>query len=266
MAAEEYQQQEGNEELWRTVFAVGHPDLLKQHWLHRKLPMRPRCRLCLVPFRGIGGWIMRRRGKAPNNRNPNFCNACDKFLEAFPGGAEIEMSMLYADIRQSTEYADGHEAASVSQRINTFLEQATRAITDHDGFIMAFYGDCVVAAWPPGFSGENHAQKAHAAGRALVGAGGVVSHTGEPIPVGVGLHTGDIYIGTVSALGGSLRDVSIFGSNVNLTARMAARAAASQVLASGEHLAACGLNDGDFASEEAELKGFAEPVRVYSIA
>ena len=147
MASEEFQPQDGNEELWRTIFAVGHPDLQKQHWLHRKLPTRPRCRLCLVPFSGIGGWIMRMRGKGRNNRNPNFCNACDKFLEAFPGGVEIEMSMLYVDIRQSTEYADGHEAASVSQRINAFLNHATRTVTDHDGFVMAF---TATAWWPPG--------------------------------------------------------------------------------------------------------------------
>ena len=265
MAADEYQAQNGNEELWRTIFADGHPDLLKQQWLHRKLPTRPRCRLCLVPFSGLGGWIMRLRGKGPNSRNPNFCNACDKFLEAFPGGVETEMSMLYVDIRQSTEYADGHEAASVSRRINAFLNHATRKVTDHDGFVMAFYGDCVVAAWPPGFSGGGHAQKANRAALELVEEGTIVSHSGEPIPVGVGVHTGDIFIGTVSALGGSLRDVSIFGSNVNLTARMAAQAGVSQVLASAAHLRACGKRPEDYPSETVELKGFAEPVAVYSL-
>lgn len=49
------------------------------------LPAPPRCRLCLVPFAGIGGWLMRRRGKAPSSRNPHCCNACDRFLDAFPG-------------------------------------------------------------------------------------------------------------------------------------------------------------------------------------
>ena len=67
---------------------------------------------------------MRRKGKAPNSRNPNFCNACDKFLEAFPGGAEIEMSILYVDIRHSTEYTQEHNSADVSQRINRFLSEA----------------------------------------------------------------------------------------------------------------------------------------------
>jgi adenylate cyclase len=260
-----YEQQQGNEDLWRTIFSDGHPDLLKQHWWHRKLPQKPRCRLCLVPFEGIGGWIMRRRGKTRNSRNPNFCNACDKFLEAFPGGAEIEMSMLYVDIRHSTEYAEGHLPANVSQRINDFLNQAIDIITDHDGFIMAFYGDCIVAAWPPGFCGENHGLKAQQAAIALVRNKIIVRDSGEEIPIGVGVHSGKIYISTVSALQGTFRDVSIFGSNVNLTARMAARAAASQVLGSAENIQAAGKDPDGFAHEAAELKGFTDPVEVYTI-
>ena len=261
-----YQQQSGNEELWRTIFAVGHPELLKQHWLHRKLPQRPRCRLCLVPFEGIGGWLMRMRGKTRNSRNPNYCNACDKFIESFPGGAEIEMSMLYVDIRHSTEYAEGHLPENVSRRINDFLNQAIDTITDHDGFIMAFYGDCIVAAWPPGFCGDNHGLKAQQAAIALVRNNIVVRDSGEEIPIGVGVNTGKIYISTVSALEGTFRDVSIFGSNVNLTARMASRAQASQVLGSEANILAAGKQPSAFASESLELKGFSEPVEVYSIA
>ncbi len=261
----EYQQQQGNDELWRTIFADGHPDLNKQHWLHRKLPKRPRCRLCMVPFRGIGGWIMRKKGKTQNSRNPNYCNACDQFLETFPGGTEVEMSMLYVDIRQSTQYADGHDAADVSQRINAFLNQAVNIITDSDGFVMAFYGDCIVAVWPPGFSGEHHALKAQQAALALVQENSLRGPDGKAIPVGVAINTGDIYIGTVTALQGTFRDVSVFGSNVNLTARMAARAAMSQVLTTAANITACGKNPADFPSEEVELKGFSQPQKIYRL-
>lgn len=262
----EYQKQDGNEELWRTIFSDGHPELLKQQWLHRKLPQQPRCRMCLVPFEGIGGWFMRLKGKSRNNRNPNFCNACDKFLESFPGGAEIEMSMLYVDIRQSTEYAEQNLPANVSRRINDFLNQAIEVVTDHDGFVMAFYGDCIVAAWPPGFCGENHGLKAQQAAIALVKNPIVASATDESIPIGVGVNTGNIYISTISALQGTFRDVSIFGSNVNLTARMASQAAASQVLGSAENIRAAGGNPADFNSEKVALKGFSEPVEIYTIA
>ena len=264
--SEQYQAQQGNEELWQTIFGVGHPDLLKQQWLHKKLPQKPRCRLCLVPFKGLGGWFMRRKGKAPNSRNPNFCNACDKFLEAFPGGAEVDMSILYVDIRHSTEYSQNHKTADVSQRINTFLSEATNIITSNDGFVMAFYGDCVVAAWPPGFSGKDHAAKAFKTAQQLVRDKNMVDSQGDMIPIGVGIHTGPVYIGTVSAMQGSFRDVSIFGSAVNLAARLAAHATARQALGTRENLESAGKRSDELKFETVELKGFENPVEVYNIA
>jgi adenylate cyclase len=110
----------GNEELWRTIFDDGHPDLKKQHGLHRLLPRDPRCRLCLAPFSGLGGWWMGRRGKKPSSRNPHYCSACDGFLEAFPGGAEVNMSLLFVDIRNSTEFANNAGPADVQARVTPF--------------------------------------------------------------------------------------------------------------------------------------------------
>ncbi len=37
--------------------------------LYRLLPSNPRCRLCLVPFRGVGRLL----GMRPSRKNPNFC-------------------------------------------------------------------------------------------------------------------------------------------------------------------------------------------------
>ncbi len=37
--------------------------------LYRRLPSDPRCRLCLVPFGGVGRVL----GVTPSRKNPNFC-------------------------------------------------------------------------------------------------------------------------------------------------------------------------------------------------
>lgn len=258
-----YSPTSGNEGLWLQIFGEGHPDLAKQHRLHKRLPHDPRCKLCFVPFGGIGGWLMRLRGKGPNSRNPNFCNACDAFLAAFPGGAEVEMSMLYVDIRNSTQFADAASAAAVSGRINAFLDQATRSCVRTDGFVLAFYGDCIVAVWPPGFSGKDHAGKCLQAARQL---SQLRMHDpqGHRIPVGVGAHVGKVFISTVSALQGSFRDVSIFGRNMNITARLAAQAAAGEALVSAELVKASGDMPSAVA-RELQLKGIAEPVTAYSL-
>lgn len=255
-----YTQESGNEEVWATIFGPGgHPDLVKQHRVHRYMPSDPRCRLCLVPFGGLGGFVMSRRGKAPSSRNKHYCAACDGFLEAFPGGAEVEMSILYVDIRNSVSAAEGARPADVSARVNRFLSEATEIITDNDGFIMAFYGDCVVAVWPPGFAGPDHAAKALAAARALARA-----FPGDSgIPAGTGVHTGMVYIGTVAAAQGTFRDVSIFGTSVNITARLASAAKAGEALASEATAQAAGLAK---PAHSLEVKGLSAPIAAISVA
>lgn len=255
----------GNEALWKQIFAVGAPDLQKMQRLNKLLPSDPRCKLCNAPFGGIGGLYMRLRGKGRNNRNPNFCNACDAFIEANPGGAEIELSMLFVDIRGSTDYADHANPVDVSQRINAFLDTATRVINERNGFINAFYGDCVVAAWPPGFSGADHARLCLDTAKELAGYS-ITDHQGQVIPVGVGAHTGPMYISVVTAARGTFRDVSVFGANVNLTARLASSAKAAEALVSEELLKAAGQELPPVENRrELTLKGFETPVAAYSL-
>jgi len=244
----------GNEAVWQHVFGVGAADLLDQHRFHRRLPSPPRCRLCKAPFRGIGGFVLRLRGKQPSKRNPNFCSACDIFLDNNPGGAEVPMSLLYADIRRSTEFTRTHGPAEVSARVNAFLELATRAINDEDGFILAFYGDCIVANWPPGFSGPDYIARAGRAGRDVAHASAKAG-----IPVGVGLHSAHAYMASVHANRGGFRDVSVFGEAVNLVARLSGAASAGEVIMTMPVATAIGA---DGAGELLEVKGFDEPVRV----
>jgi len=252
--SDNYEQENGNEELWHTIFALGHPDLSKQQRLHGRLPKDPRCRMCNAPFAGLGGLYMRMRGKKISSRNKHYCNACDGFLETFPGGAEVELSVLFADIRHSTAFAESAGPKAASDRVNRFLDAASEAITDNDGFILAFYGDCIVAVWPPGFSGPDHATKALAAARKVA----ELTRIGEePIPVGVSVHKGEVFIGTVQAAKGLFRDVSIFGVEVNKTARLAGLAEPGAVLASGAILAAAGETP---ETQSYDLKGISEPV------
>jgi adenylate cyclase len=76
--------------------------------LMRLIPAEPRCRICQTPFQGIGGQFYRMTlGRAPSKMNPQMCNACEQFAQYFRGGAELEISMLFADVRGSTTLAEG---------------------------------------------------------------------------------------------------------------------------------------------------------------
>ena len=78
------------------------------------LPSDPRCKLCNAPFRGIGGLLMRVTGRTPWPQNPLICQVCFRDLQDHPGGAKIELSLVFADVRGSTALAERMRPADVT--------------------------------------------------------------------------------------------------------------------------------------------------------
>jgi adenylate cyclase len=247
--------QQGNEGLWRTIFAVGHPQLKSFQKFHSRLPSPPRCRMCYAPFRGLGGFYMKLRGKSPANRNPRYCSACDKFLRAFPGGAEVELSMMFVDVRGSVPLAASMEPTRFSSYMADFFRAATQALIDTDGFVIDFRGDCVLGVYPPGFSGPQHARKAVEAAKHLLADIAPKAPDGSLLPVGLGVHTGNVYIGTVSGAEGGIQDITILGDNVNIAARLSQTAAKGEALISQQTCDESGLQLDSLEPRSVQLAG-----------
>lgn len=248
-----------NEELWGVIFGAGNPDLQKQHRLYRRLPSPPRCKLCLVPFRGIGGAVMRFRGKRPSNRNPRFCSACDHFIRAHPGGAEVMLSMVFADVRGSTALAEQVSPTELHRRMNAFYAAITHELVETDGFMIDVVGDEVVGIYPPGMSGQRYAALAIEAARRLVALG--PSETGG-LPFGVGVHTGLVHIGTTMGADDGIADVRAMGDGVNVVARLSSAAAQGEALISSATWEAAGESPAGLEERELQLKGRTKPLSV----
>jgi adenylate cyclase len=249
-----------NQELWRTIFAEGHPKLKSYQRLHGWLPSPPRCKMCYAPFRGIGGVLMRMRGKGPANRNPRYCSACDKFIRTYPGGAEVEVSMLFVDMRGSVSTAERLSATDFSRVVNGFYAAATQALIDTDGFILDLIGDEVVGIYPPGFSGPDHARKAVHAAERLLGATRPRAPDGSALPIGIGVHTGTVFMGTVSGAEGGIQDINALGDNINVAHRLAAMAGAGEAFISDATCRAAGLNLDQLETRKLEVKGKSIPI------
>ena len=251
-----------NQELWHTIFAVGHPALRSFQRFHSWLPSPPRCKLCFAPFSGIGGALMRIRGKGPANRNPRYCNACDKFIRAFPGGAEVELSLVFVDVRGSVAMGEKLAPTDYHRMMSGFYAAATQALIDTDGFVIDLVGDEVVGVYPPGFSGPQHASKAVEAAKHLLSVSLPFSPDGAPLPIGIGVHTGNVYIGTVSGAEAGIQDVRAMGDNVNIAARLAERAEAGIALVSDAACEAARMKVEGLESRQLELKGRSTPTSV----
>jgi adenylate cyclase len=133
----------------------------------KMIPSSPRCKMCSAPFAGPGAPIMRMLDRGPWEKNPKICGLCFKQLEKARGGAEIELSMLFADVRGSTGLAESMGPGAFQKLLARFYREATDALVASDGLVDKFVGDEVVALFLPVLAGHDHAAHAIDAARDL---------------------------------------------------------------------------------------------------
>lgn len=185
-----------------------------------------------------------------------------EFCEKYPGGTELEISMLFADVRGSTTLAEQMQAADFSRAMNRFYREATDVLIRSDAFIDKLVGDEVVALYFPLFTGPNHAGAAIRAAQDLLALSDSSSKRLE-LPIGIGVHTGVAFVGTVSGAEGTVTDITALGDNVNITARLASRAGPGEALVSRAAQDAAGSDLSGYESRRLELKGKSEPIDVF---
>jgi adenylate cyclase len=225
----------------------------------RRIPSSPRCKLCAAPFKGVGAPFMRAIDKGPYPKNPMYCSACFKWLHKHQAGAEIECSLLFADVRGSTTIAEHMRPAAFRQLMEQFFARSSQVIVDADGLVDKFVGDEVVAIFIPALTGADHARRAIDAARRVVSlmAGEDGAHL---LPVGAGVHAGIAYVGSVG--GSEQADFTAMGDPVNVTARLASAAGAGEVLVTLAAAAAAGLPTDGLEHRNLTLKGRSDVTEV----
>jgi adenylate cyclase len=202
------------------------------------------------------------QGLRKSDKNPRFCADCHSFTDRFPGGAEIILSMLFVDVRGSTTIAEKMDALEFSRLMNRFYEAAITVLVQANAFIDKLVGDEVTALFIPGYAGQDHARKALEAGQKLLRVTGHGEVGGPWVPVGVGVHTGSAWVGSIAGASGAASDFTALGDNVNIAARLASNAAQGEVIASEAVFDAANLDPEGLEKRELDLKGKSEPVSV----
>jgi adenylate cyclase len=247
------------EEEWYRMLTEGEPINRHLYHLYGSLPSDPRCKLCAAPFKGLGGLLMHLLGRDPSRYNPRFCTKCE--IYDHPGGAEVPLTMLFADVRNSTRLAEELSAREFSRLMNRFYTAASHVLIQTDAMVDRLLGDEAIGLYLPGFAGPQHPRKAIEAAQELLRLTGHADVRGPWLPVGVGIHTGQAYVGVV---GGeqSTTDFTALGDNVSITARLASEAGPGEILISDAAFAAAELDLGELERRPLELKGKSEPIGV----
>jgi adenylate cyclase len=146
-----------------------------------------------------------------------------------PGGAEIDIAILLADVRGSTQLGERLGPAEYASLLNRFYKAATGTLIRHDAVIDKLISDEVMALFIPGFCCPNYKRRAAEAGLALFHALGY-QHTETPwMPIGAAaaVNSGKSYVGSEGVV-----DFTALGDPVNTASRLASSAGAGELLLS----------------------------------
>ncbi len=215
---------------WRAMLTGEDPSLRQVRRLWRRVPSSPRCKVCASPFHGIGGAAAKLFWHGPMRDNPLLCKACFGQLSKHGGGAEVEISVLFADVRGSTGIAERISASSFRGLLQDYYRSAANAIDANGGIIDKFLGDGVMALFIPVIAGEKHALRAILAGRAILSAVEQDGLAQKGLMVGVGVHSGEAFVGVIGS--GEKLDFSALGDTVNIAARLGGVAGPGELLVS----------------------------------
>jgi adenylate cyclase len=206
-------------------------------------------------------WVFRLRGVGPSEGNPNFCNNCELFVRSHPGGAEVEMAFLIADVRGSTSIAETVSPTRFTEAMNQFFSAANRVLVGSDAYIDKLVGDEVFGFYMP-YLGSGKSLRAVMAAKELLVATGHQDAKGPWLPVGVGVNTGVAFVGTVGTSDGRI-DFTAMGDAVNLTARLSSLAASGEILIGANAWTEAAIADEAVEVRRLHPKGKSEPIDVF---
>lgn len=233
------------EAIWREVLTHGH----RHNFAF--LPGQPRCVTCSIPFKGIGGRILAlTSGLRQSRKNPSICNLCDDTLPA--GGAEVDVAVLFADVRGSTGLAERVGPTDFAGMLNRFYRAASEVLLSHHALIDKMVGDEVVAIFFPSNSPSYRADAVRAAAQILESVGFSATSSGW-LPVGVGVHAGMAFCGRIGS--GGVHDFTALGDTVNIGSRLQAQAKAGEVIMSEEIYREVANDFKDLESRTLEIRG-----------
>jgi adenylate cyclase len=216
---------------------------------------------CHGPFDGPGGRVMSILGRGQSREYPLVCNSCIKQGDKHPGGAYIDIATVFADMRGSTPTAERIGDRAFSELINRFFRTSSEVLLRANALLGRLAGDQAIGYFVPGIAGPDYAQAALDSAVELLHATGHTDEGGPWIPLGVGVHTGNAFVGLLGEQGSS-KELTALGDDINVGARLADSAQEGEILASLRLTQAIGLDTDDVEHRTLTLKGKTEPFEV----
>jgi len=129
------------------------------------------------------------------------------------GGEKVDCTIIFADIRNFTPYAEKTDPEAVGKSLNSFLGEMVHTVFQYQGRIDKFIGDCVMAVFGSPAELQNHAYNACCAALEMVEKANRLG-----FKIGIGINSGEVISGN---FGSPMRmEYTVIGDAVNLASRL----------------------------------------------
>jgi adenylate cyclase len=176
-------------------------------------------------------------------------------------GEEVEVTLMFIDIRDFTGFAERTPAHEVVATINALFERIVPVIHEHGGRVDKYVGDGLLAVFGAPRRQPDHADQALATALEIARR----IDDDDTLQIGIGLDSGTVVAGNVG--GDGRLEFSVIGDPVNVAARVeaATRKTGDTILLTERTRELLEAPDPDFIERPGvELRGKQETVRVYS--
>jgi adenylate cyclase len=178
-------------------------------------------------------------------------------------GEEVEVTMMFLDVRDFTGFAERSSAPEVVAALNRLFSCVVPIVQEHGGHVDKFVGDGLLAVFGAPRRQADHPDQALAAALQIERA--VEEELGGELGIGIGLNSGMVVAGNVGGAG--RLEFSVIGDAVNVAARVesATRETGDTILVAEETKRL--LRDPPVRLEErptVPLKGKGETVALYA--
>jgi adenylate cyclase len=171
-------------------------------------------------------------------------------------GEKREVTILFADIRDFTSFAESHSPEDVVTTLNVMLGKIADAVIATGGTVDKFLGDGLMAVFGAPLHQDDHAARALTAAYAMLDA--LQDHS---LGVGVAINSGVVVAGSI---GNERRtEYTCIGDTVNVCSRLCGLAAPRELLVGEGTVARLDGRERFEPLPPVKLKGKAHPVAVY---
>jgi adenylate cyclase len=189
------------------------------------------------------------------------------------GGVSLVGTIMFTDLRGFTTFSESLPADRVIEAVNYYLSEMTEAIHAHEGTLVSYEGDGIMAVYGAPIEQEDHADRAVETSREMLlvrlprfNAWLREQELSEGFKMGIGLNTGPFMSGNVGSE--SRLEYTVIGDSTNTASRLQGMTKGQEYLLymadSTREALKTPVEDVVFV-DEFEVRGRQEKVKIWSI-